>query len=344
VDLGDTSDGDVEDPDADDTGITVLGTRQPALSVDKRVTDVIRGGSSVGVVDPVLYGDVIEYTVTIRNVGLGTAYAVKFTDTLPAGLETEADAPGNAGSYVVTDPSASGTLAVPDGASTFTTSLNATITGGESLTAIYTVLVTPSAIPAINLINTVSAVGDDGAGTPIPEENASVGDTSDDDTEDPDADDTGIATVRVGAPALVTRKSVVAINQLGTILETAFVEPGDIVTYEVGVSNVGSGPAQSVNLVDILPTGFVYEGNTSAVWPSGTSIADPAGIPGPTLTWTMNADLEPGEELVLRFDAQVTSDIEQGATYVNIATATGEDSAGQPIPPDHHDVVPEDDD
>ena len=299
VDLGDTSDGDVEDPDADDTGIAVLGTRQPALSVNKRVTDIIRGGSSVGVVDPVLYGDVIEYTVTVRNVGSGTAYAVEFTDTLPAGLETEAEAPGNAGSYAVTVPSASGPLAVPDGASTFTTSIDATIAGNETVTAIYTVLVTPSALPGIDLVNTVSAVGEDGAGTPIPEENASVGDTSDDDSEDPDADDTGIATVRVGAPALVTRKSVAVINRLGTMLETAFVEPGDIVTYEVGVLNVGSGPAQGVNLEDALPTGLVYEGSTSAVWPSGTSTADPVGAPGPTLTWTLDANLDASEELVI---------------------------------------------
>ena len=175
ADLDDTSDGDAEDPDADDTGITVLETRQPALTVDKRVTNVIRGGASVGVVNPVLYGDVIGYTVTIRNVGLGTAYAVEFTDTLPAGLVTEADFPGNAGSFDVTSPAASGSLGVPDGVGTFTTSIDATIAGGGSLTAVYTVLVTPTAVPATDLVNTVSAVGEDGAGTPIPEENTSIG-------------------------------------------------------------------------------------------------------------------------------------------------------------------------
>ena len=344
ADLGDTSDGDAEDPDADDTGITVLGTREPALTVDKRVTDVIRDGISVGVVDPLLFYDVIEYTVTIRNVGLGTAYSVEFTDTIPAGLETETQAPGNAGTYTVTDPSASGSLSVPDAASSFTTSMNATVNASESLVAIYTVAVTPAAIPAIDLINTVTAVGDDGAGTPIPAQNPATGDTTDDDVEDPDADDTGIAAIRVGSPALVTRKAVASINRQGTTLSDTLVQPGDIVTYEMGVLNVGSGPAQNVNLVDILPSGFVYEGNASAIWPSGSSTSAPAGTPGTTLTWTFNADLEASEELVITFDVRVTSDIDQAATYTNTITATGEDAAGQPIPPDYGDVVPEDDD
>ena len=344
ADLGDTSDNDSEDPDADDTGITVLGTREPALSVDKQVTDVIRDGVAVGVVDPLLFYDVVEYTVTIRNVGLGTAYAVDFTDTIPAGLETETEAPGNAGTYVVTDPSASGSLSVPDAVSNFTTATNATIHAGERFVATYSVLVTPAAIPAVNLVNSASAIGNDGAGNSIPAQNPATGDTTDDDVEDPDADDTGIAAVRVGSPALVTRKAVAAIDRQGTALSDTLVQPGDIVTYEVGVLNVGSGPAQNVNLVDVLPTGFLYEGNASASWPSGSSTADPSGMPGPTLIWTVNAALEANEEFVLTFDARVTSNIEQAATYTNTITATGEDAAGQPIPPDYSDVVPEDDD
>ncbi len=343
-DVGDTSDYDVEDPDADDTGITLLGTREPALSVDKRVTNVIRGGTSVGVVDPVLYGDIIEYTVTIRNVGQGTAYAVEFTDILPPGLETEADLPGNAGSYAISSPSATGSLSLADGSTAFTTAIDATIAGGETLIATYTARVIPSAVPGIDLVNTVSALGQDGAGTPIPGQNTSIGDTSDDDTEDPDADDTGIASVRVGSPALVTHKSILGINRQGTELGGNVVEPGDIVTFKLGITNVGSGPALNVNVIDVLPSGFTYEGSTAATWPTGTSTTDPTGTPGPTLGWTLHAALEPGEELIITFNVRVTSDIEQAETYTNTMRATGEDAASQPIPPDHRTVVPQDDD
>jgi len=342
--LGDTSDGDAEDPDADDVGITLLQTREPALSVDKRVTDILRGGSSIGVVTPLLYGDVIEYTVTIRNSGQGVAYGVEFTDTLPEGLETETAAPGNTGTYSVSAPSAGGSLAVPDAASTFSTSMSAILNGGATLTAVYTTIVTPTAFPSVDLINSVTASGNDGAGSPIPEENPATGDTSDDDSEDPDADDTGIAIVRVGAPALVTRKAVIAIDRLGTPISDPLVEPGDIVTYEMGIANVGTAPALNVNVVDVLPAGFLYEGNPSAIWPSGSSTTDPSGILGRTLHWTVNATLEAGEELVITFDAWVTGDIDQTSVYTNTIAATGENSVGDPIPPDNSGDVPEDDD
>ena len=344
VDLGDTTDDDDEDPDADDTGITVIAPVVPALTIDKRVIDVHRGGASVGVVDPVLYDDVIVYRTTIRNVGLGTAYDVEFTDTLPAGLAIETGAAPGAGSYVVTDPAASGTLGLSDGATSFTTAIYATIGGGETLTAIYAAVVTAAAPPALELINVAETTGEDGTGTEIPDENADVGDTSDDDEEDPDADDTGIASVRVGAPALVTRKAIAEIRRQGLAVGGDVVEPGDIVTYEVGVTNVGDGPALRVDLFDELPPGFLYGGNTDATWPSGSSTADPLGVPGPLLSWPLDASLDADEELVLRFDAFVTSNVAQGATYTNTITATGEDGAGEEIPPDNSGLVPEDDD
>ena len=344
ADVGDTSDDDEEDPDADDTGITVVSPIVPALSIDKRVVDVLRGGTSVGVVDPVLYGDVIVYRTTIRNVGLGTAYAVEFTDTLPTGLEIETGAPADAGNYTVSGPAASGSMNLVDGVGSFTTSIDATIAGDETLTAIYMAVVTLTAPPALDLINVAEASGVDGAGTEIPDENADAGDTSDDDEEDPDADDTGIASVRVGAPALVTRKAVASIRLQGLTVDGDIVEPGDVVTYEVGVTNVGDGPAFRVDLFDELPPGFRYDGSTDATWPSGNSADDPIGAPGPLLTWLFGAALEAGEELVLRFDAFVTSDITQAATYTNTVTAVGEDGAGEEIPPDNSDVVPDDDD
>ncbi len=342
--LGDESDEDAEDPDPDDTGIAPLPPVVPALSVDKRVVDVLRGGASVGVIDPVLYGDVIVFRVRIRNVGLGTAYDVEFMDTLPTGLAIETGAAPGAGSYAVTDPTASGSLGLSDGATLFATSIDATIAGGETLTATYAAVVTPAAPPALDLINVVEVAGEDGAGTEIPDENADVGDTSDDDEEDPDPDDTAIASVRVGAPALVTRKSVAEIRREGLAVGGDVVEPGDIVTYAVGVTNVGDGPAFRVDLFDELPAGFLYEGSSDAAWPSGSSTVDPLGVPGPLLSWPLDATLAANEELVLRFDAFVTSDIAQAATYTNTVTATGEDGAGQEIPPDNSGRVPEDED
>ena len=344
ADLGDTSDDDGEDPDADDTGISIVAPVVPALTIDKRVVDVLRGGASVGVVDPLLYGDVIVYRVTVRNVGLGTAYDVDFDDALPTGLVIESDAPGHAGTYAVTDPASSGGLGLPDNVGAFATSIGTTIAGGGTLTVFYTVLVTPTAPPSIDLINVAATAGVDGAGTPIPQENDDVGDTSDDDEEDPDADDAGIAVVRVGIPALVTRKAVASIVRRGVEVDGDRIEPGDVVTYEVGVANVGDAPAEDVDLQDDLPAELAYAGNTSATWSGGSSTIDPTGAPGPTPTWPLGATIEVDDELVLRFDALVIGPIGQDAVYVNTITATGVDASGAPIRLDASDLVPEDDD
>ena len=342
--LGDTQDDDAEDSDADDTGIAILTPVEPALSVDKQVVDVIRGGTSMGVVDPLLYGDVIVYQVTVRNVGQGTAYGVELSDTLPGGLEIETDAPGSEGSFSISTPVASGSLSLIDASTSFATAIGGTIAGGAVLTATYTALVTPNALPGTDLVNVARATGQDGTGAAIPEQNADANDTSDDDLEDPDADDTGIAAVRIGAPALVTQKTVGAIVRRGEEVVGAWIEPGDTVIYELRVTNVGSGPAQNVNLDDTLPAGFTYAGSSVAAWPSGSTDADPDGVPGPNLTWPLAANLDSQETIVVRFSAHAAVDLVQNVPYTNVLSATGDDIAGEPIPADNASVVPEDTD
>jgi len=342
--LDDTQDEDAEDPDADDTGIAPIGVAQPALSVDKRVIDVLRNGLSIGVVDPVLFGDVIVYQVAVRNTGAATAYDVEFADVLPGGLEIETDPPGSSGAFSVDDPSSSGSLGLSDGASGFSTSISATVSGGASLTATYAVLVTPAAPPGQDIENTVTATGNDGFGGAIPEENPAAGDTSDDDAEDPDPDDTGIAIVRVGAPALVTDKDVGAIYREAGGAAGDRVEPGDLVSFVLMVTNVGSAAAHDVDVRDELPGGFSYIGPTLATWPSGSSSVAPGGVPGPILQWPLHATLQPGDALRIEFLASAPIDLAQGDRFENRFAASGNDASGSAIPADNSPFVPDDDD
>lgn len=344
VAAGDASDDDVEDADADDTGIASIGAVQPALSVDKQVVDVRRGGLSVGVVDPVLYQDVVVYRVAVRNVGLGTAYNVNVADALPTGLVIDTSSPVGTGTYSVSSPSVSGSLGLTDGTTSFATSLGATMAGGATLALTFAARVMPTAAPAVWLVNTASATGRDGAGSAISPANPAVGDTSDDDIEDADADDTGVASVRVGIPALVTEKSIARIVRAGQEAPTTWIEVGDVVTYALVVRNVGQGPALQVALTDTLPTGLSYLGSSRAMWPSGGSTADPSGHPGPILAWTLGATLEPGEQVRLTFEAIVNGPIRQDQTYTNVLAATGRDAAGAPIPLDASELVPQDTD
>ncbi|MEW5825372.1 MAG: CARDB domain-containing protein [Candidatus Bipolaricaulota bacterium] len=341
---GDLSDDDAEDPDADDTGIASIDVAEPALSVDKRVVDVRRGGSSIGVVDPLLYGDLIIYRIVVRNVGEGTAYAVELEDDLPTGIVVDTSGPQGSGTYSVSAPVAGGSLGLADGAGGFSTSLDATVAGGETLTVEFAARVTLSAPPGVSLTNVATATGEDGFGTAIPISNAALGDTNDDDAEDSDPDDTGIATIRVGAPALVTEKRIDRVLRGARPVSSENVEPGDVVAYTLVVRNVGSGPALNVSVVDTLPEELDYRGPTNAAWPRGSSTVAPAGAPGPTLTWSLGAALEPGEALTLSYEAKVSNRVRQGLRYENTMLAAGEDAAGAAIPADARDTVPEDDD
>ncbi|MCX6101394.1 MAG: hypothetical protein NTV92_08260, partial [Candidatus Bipolaricaulota bacterium] len=96
---------------------TTITALRPGFKVEKTITDVLRGGASIGTSGPVEPGDVIAYRATIRNIGGGTAYDVEVRDVLPTGLIYS-----SAGSYVVSAPVVSGSLGATPGASSFGTS------------------------------------------------------------------------------------------------------------------------------------------------------------------------------------------------------------------------------
>ncbi len=113
------------------------------------------------------------------------------------------------------------------------------------------------------------------------------------------------------------------------------IQPGDVITYRLSVTNVGVGAAFDVDVSDELPAEFLYvPGSTNATWPSGSYTADPAGAPGPDLAWDTSAELWPDETLTLEFQAVVTSAVVQGEVYTNSMCATGTEGDGTPIPPD----------
>ncbi len=336
----DRSDEVPEDTDDDDSSVVSLPGIIPGLVVDKTITDVRRGGNSLGPVSVAVPGDVVEYQFAIRNVGNGTAYSVDFTDQLPPGLEYEVGAPYGVGTYVVTAPAASGGLSVPDGGTSFATSIAATIDGGGRLVATYYARITESAQTGVLLQNVAEAEGLNGAGVEIPDANPVVGDTSDDDVEDPDADDTGVAAIRVGMPALAVDKQTLDVERRGTSIGAAGpVEPGDVIIYRFVIRNVGTDAAYGVGFIDVLPPGLEIETTSGAgsytvdapaVGPLPLGLAD--GATG-SVTASLGAHVARGGTLTATYRARVTSDISQGDTLVNTAGAFGVDIVGSPIPP-----------
>ena len=316
-----------------------IGAAKPGLALTKALVDVRRGGTSVGTAGPILYDDIVVYEVAIRNVGLGTAYQVELTDALPAGLLHSTATSVGSGTYQVSLPSQAGSLGVVNGATNFTTAIHATIASGGTLTATYAAHVTTAALPGADLVNTAQTTGKDGAGTAIPEFDSDVGDTF---------PDSATAKIRIGVPALVTSKAVSEILRAGESLAPGQgVEPGDLVIFTLGVTNVGQAPALHVTVTDNLPVEFVYvPGTTQAGWPSGSSADDPAGggVPGVLLQFALNAYLGAGESLTLAFQVRATDAVRDRVTYLNTMHATGKDVAGNAIPADQSRPVPADTD
>ena len=141
-------------------------------------------------------------------------------------------------------------------------------------------------------------------------------------------------------PALVVSKSV----------SNGYAAPGEVLTYTVEVTNVGSGDAYNVCITDTLPTpGFGYQpGSTRISWPAAVTpyTTDPSGAN--PLSWDVGAllhgGLPTGESLTLTYQVMVTAAISHGQLYTNSAQAVGRNAAGAPIPPDMSAYLPDDTD
>jgi uncharacterized repeat protein (TIGR01451 family) len=308
-----------QDVDPDDCSSVVHPAAVPALVTEKAVAAIVRRGQPAD--QPLLPGDIVTFELRVRNVGSGTAYNVELTDLLPQGF---AYIPG---STSASWPRGSSTADPTIAGQTLTWALGATLHAGESLTLTFSTRVQEDALPGFH-DNVMEARGNDGAGNPIPP------DRSRDVPTDTDPDDSSSVTLLVAMPALVTEKALVGITRAGQAVGQP-VEPGDTVTFRLTVTNVGNAAAYNVNLTDLLPEEFAYlSGTTYAEWPGGFYTLDPLGAPGPFLSWAIGATLQPGETLVLTFEATVTSAVRDGETYCNVMRAAGVDVTGRAIPPD----------
>ncbi|HIQ00631.1 MAG TPA: DUF11 domain-containing protein [Anaerolineales bacterium] len=333
-----------QDDDPDDcSSVSQVAAAVPALSVDKEIVDVLRGGVSIWPTDAVEPGDLIHYRFTVRNVGEGTAYDVDLTDELPTGLEYDTDYA--AGVYIVDSPAASGSLGIPDGTTGhLVADISAEISGGGTLVADFYAYVTSAVRQGIDLENYATAAGEDGYGIPIPPENVQIGDTSDDDPDDPDPDDTGLAVIGVHEPGLSLDKEIVDVLRGGvSIWPTSIVLPEDVIVYRVVVHNVGLGTAYHVDLRDVLPPGVEYETSFG----EGTYVVDsPAqagtlGIPdGATgaVYADISVELAPGATLIAEYRVRVRPDVQPGTVLENLAEVSGTDGAGGVIPVYNDDV------
>ena len=94
-------------------------------------------------------------------------------------------------------------------------------------------------------------------------------------------------------------------------------EIGDQVDYEVLVRNTGDAPAADVELVDVLPQGFLLDVRTIRV--NGAPVADVAGAPGPRITIRLGT-LAAGGSATVRYRVRIAPGARLGDNR-NVAVA-----------------------
>ena len=279
-------------------------TEAAILEFRKAVINVTTGQNPGSNARP---GDVLRYTITIRNVSAIPLANFALTDELDRLNATAAFAPGSIN--LVTIPAgASTTLTSGTGGARGTglvdvRNLNIAPMGtpGDLLTVVFEARLAPSIASGTIVLNqaqlptvTVSPLNSDDPNFNGPDNPAVIGD------ED--------ATRTVIASAPLRRVNKTAQDMTGDPL---VLMAGDRLRYTITVKNVGNENASSVTLRDLSPANTTYVAGSTLL--NGAPIADVAGVSALTAGMLINApeNLTPG---AMRADAS--------AAVGNIATIT----------------------
>lgn len=207
-------------------------------------------------------GDTLTYTLTLKNSGNVAANNVVVTDPIPAGT-----------TYVA--GSVTGTVAFTGTPATGLT-LTAPIPVGGSAVITYKVKVS-STIPANNpILNTASTAY---AYTVDPTKPNGVNVVASSNT----------VSTQISSATLVSKK----------VSDKAIAYLGDIITYQVAITNTGNVPADQVILTDPIANGTTYV--------AGSLAANVAFTGSPLTTIHLTNSIAPGQTVSLSYQVKVTS-------------------------------------
>lgn len=217
----------------------------------------------------VVPGDVATYQVVVTNVSTVVATPVTVTDQLPRG-------------FVYVDNSVQATPTQPTqvvNTGSTLTFVFASLAPGQSITVTYRVQVTPDAVNG-NGLNTAQA------STPgVP----------------PITSAAQVTTGSLPPPALPQLQIVKTPNRTAAT-------PGDVVGYQVVVTNTSNVLANPVTVADQLPRGFVYVDNSVQATPAQpTQVANTGSV----LIFSFGS-LAPGQSITVNYQVRVTPEAVNG--------------------------------
>ncbi len=288
------SDADPQTPG--DQPVTTTVNAAPRLHLQKSATvvpalDVAPTGASPG--------DVLEYTLTLRNLGDRAATNVLIRDLAPDSTDLVAGS--------VTTSTGTPTEAN----NSFTVSV-ASLAPGDVVTVTFRVRILSPLAQTVKEIRNVAEVSADGIIPPV---------RSDDDAN-PDNGLGDTVTPLVGAPKFQFTK---AATLTGDVNRNGVAEPGDTLTYRFVLKNVGPYSAPSIIVTDPLDRSLIYVPDSAAItFGTGTVTPSTSADGRQVLTFDFGT-VEGGGSAEFEFQAKIAGNLPPLVTAIgNQATATSD--------------------
>src|SRR5574341_105100 len=306
---------------------STLISSAPAFRVLKTVQDITSGTSTV------MAGDILRYTITVKNIGTENATGVTLRDLVPANTTYEGRTTTLNGTGVG-DPS-TGVSALQNGmlihspanltAGAMPADASATTTNVATVT--FDVQISTNVVDG-TIISNQGFVNGSGAGSgPFPEQ------PSDNPATPVQNDPTSVI---VGNLPLVYALKTVQLAAGGDVNGDGRVNPGDTLQYTITLTNSGATPATGVVLTDAIPANTTYVANSTTL--NGAAVADPSagvsplangmgvvssGLPPPSPP-SSGGTLAAGGTGIVTFDVPVNAGVPSGTVISNqgsVATA-----------------------
>ena len=296
-----------------------LITSEPQFQVLK--TSTIMEGDP----DILMAGEILRYTLTIKNIGDEDAVNVRLRDYIPANTTYVANSTTLNG-IAVPDPAPGVSpleggmlIYAPENATPGYLRADEDPEASNVATVTFDVVVDPDAMDGL-IVENQGFVSGEGAGSgPQPEQPS-------DDPDTPIADDP-TQNVVGNLPLIYPLKTVAIFQDFGS---PGIVDPGDVLRYTIVINNFGAIPATGVVLTDTVPPDTTYVADSLQL--NGVPVGVDGGI-SPLIAGlsVQSGDnpgdgiISPGESAVVTFEVVVNGGVSEGTVISNQGSvASGE--------------------
>ncbi|RKN10771.1 DUF11 domain-containing protein [Aquimarina sp. BL5] len=306
------------DETGDDNGDGIADDDEDTFVITPTAADLALVKSFVDVNGaPVNIGDVLTFSLAITNAGPDVATNVSIEDVLPIGYSIVAGSIDNAGVYNA-------------GSTTIDWDIATVPLTGITLT--YQVTVNAPTGAAGEYTNLAQITGSDQFD---PDSDPTTDETVDDNGDGIADDDEDTETV---VPAQADLEISKGVQNAGTVLPP---NVGDIITFEITLTNNGPSEATGVEIQDLVPDGYAIVGGTI----DNGGIATGNQIDWTTLTIPDPTALPAGSNIItLTYDVQVLAPTGIAGEYNNVAEVTASDQFDPDSTPDNDDGDQDEDD